>query len=150
MSSAGDRRRGAAEVMLRTEEPPEPRAGAVAAAEESGARRLDPCLSPPPGEEVGAEGGAPSRSCPGPGAVRQLGSEGRHRARGDGRGEGRGRLQVRPAGSARPRAGRRAAAPGLGGSSLREGVAGEAGKGGDSPAGRGGSRRSGYGRRGGQ
>lgn len=81
MSSAGDRRRGAAEVMLRTEEPPEPRAGAVAAAEESGARRLDPCLSPPPGEEVGAEGGAPSRSCPGPGAVRQLGSEGRARWR---------------------------------------------------------------------
>ncbi|KAM9647135.1 breast carcinoma-amplified sequence 4 isoform 3-T3 [Morphnus guianensis] len=52
MSSAGDRRRGAAEVMLRPEELPEPRAGAVAAAEESGAWRLAPCLSPPLGEEV--------------------------------------------------------------------------------------------------
>ncbi|KAM6242950.1 breast carcinoma-amplified sequence 4 [Spheniscus humboldti] len=37
--------------MLRPEEPPEPRAGA-AAAEESGARRLARCLTPPPGEEV--------------------------------------------------------------------------------------------------
>ncbi|KAM6052929.1 breast carcinoma-amplified sequence 4 [Theristicus caerulescens] len=49
MSSAGDRRRAAAEVMLRPEEPPEPRA---VAAEESGARRLARCLTPPPGEEV--------------------------------------------------------------------------------------------------
>ncbi|XP_050763554.1 breast carcinoma-amplified sequence 4 [Gymnogyps californianus] len=47
MSSAGDRRRAAAEGMLRPEELPEPRAGA-AAAEESGTR----CLTPPPGEEV--------------------------------------------------------------------------------------------------
>ncbi|XP_076207966.1 breast carcinoma-amplified sequence 4 isoform X3 [Aptenodytes patagonicus] len=37
--------------MLRPEEPPEPRAGA-AAAEESGARRLARCLTPPPGEEI--------------------------------------------------------------------------------------------------
>ncbi|KAM6194570.1 breast carcinoma-amplified sequence 4 [Sarcoramphus papa] len=53
MSSAGDRRRAAAEGMLRPEELPEPRAGAAAAAaEESGARRLARCLTPPPGEEV--------------------------------------------------------------------------------------------------
>ncbi|XP_074699217.1 breast carcinoma-amplified sequence 4 [Strix aluco] len=50
MSSAGDRRRAAAEGMLRPEESPEPRAGA--AAEESGARRFGRCLTPPPGEEV--------------------------------------------------------------------------------------------------
>ncbi|XP_064023717.1 breast carcinoma-amplified sequence 4 isoform X2 [Pogoniulus pusillus] len=52
MSSAGNQRRPAVEVMLRPEELPESRAGTTD--EESWARRLDRCPTPPPREEVKA------------------------------------------------------------------------------------------------